>query len=396
MADYEYLNNSGVILPDTSDLLTEVQEEFRAAFGADLIVDPSTPQGVLITAEVLARDSVIRNNAALANQINPDIAGGVFLDAIGGLTEFERDKATRSYVLADVEGVSGTIIPQGSRAKTSAEDIFETTDAVLIGVGGTAQVTFQSVEFGPIPAPIEALNQIVDAILGWETVSNPQSAIVGQLVQSDQSYRALRKLTLAGQGISLVEAQISDLYKVPEVRSLTFRENVTDSTQTIDEVSMVAHSVYACVDGGTDQDIAASLLENKSAGANWNGGVTVNVVEPASGQSYAVKFSRPTVIDIFAEVTVKVNTSLIDPQSAVRNAILQYANGELDGERGLVVGASVSAFEFSGAINRYAPGIYVQDLQIKKSGGTFSNEEIPIKIFEIAKITGSSITVNVV
>ena len=67
--------------------------------------------------------------------------------------------------------------------------------------------------------------------------------------------------------------------------SLTFQENVSASTQTINGISMVGHSIYACVAGGTDTDVAAALLENKSSGCAWNGGTTVNVVEPASGQS---------------------------------------------------------------------------------------------------------------
>lgn len=397
MADqYEYIVSTGVVVPDTAETLLRVQNEFKTAFGSDLVVTPDTPQGVLITAETLARDNVIKNNAALANQINPNIAGGVFLDAICELTALERDLATKSTVSATVSGTPSTLIPAGSRAQTVAGDLFETTGDVTLDGSGNGTASFQSVDFGPIPAAMGALSQITTGVLGWENVSNGAAATLGQNVQSDLSLRQLRKVTLALQGTALPEAIISVLYAVPEVKSLTFRENITASTATIDGVSLVAHSIYACVDGGTDLDVATALLSRKSLGGNWNGGVTVNVTEPASGQVYAVKFARPTLIPIKAQVTVTVNTSLLDPNTVVKQAILDYAAGLLEGEPGFIVGGDVSPFELAGAINREAPGIYVRLLEIAKvSGGSFDTVEIPIAINELATIIGSNITVIV-
>src|ERR1700744_6527208 len=95
---YEYLQQTGVVVPDTSGLLADVQTEYQTVFGSDLIVTPNTPQGVLITAETLARTEVVNNNAALANQINPNVAGGVFLDAILALTGVQRTPASPTLV----------------------------------------------------------------------------------------------------------------------------------------------------------------------------------------------------------------------------------------------------------------------------------------------------------
>lgn len=398
MADaYEYVTLTGVIVPDTSDLLAEVQTEFKSAFGTDLIVTPDTPQGVLITAETLARDAVVRNNAALANQINPNIAGGVFLDAIGALTALERDAATKSVVSATLTGVPATSIPAGVRAKTTGLDLFELTSTVVLDGAGTATGVFQSVEFGPIGCGIGALNQIVDAVLGWETITNPAAGELGRNEQSDQNYRALRKLTLAIQGVALPEAIISALYNTPEVKSLSFRENTAATTQVIDGISMIAHSVYACVDGGTDIDVATALLENKSLGAGWNGAVSVAVVEPVSGQSYVVKFDRPTPIPILIRMNVRVNSILINPVTAAKASILKYANGEMEGERGFVVGGAVSAFELASAVNIDTPGIYVQLLETSDDGGaTWDTAEIPIALNEKATTDDASITVTVV
>lgn len=396
---YDYVKNTGVIVPDTSDLLTEVQTEFKNAFGADLVVTPDTPQGVLITGEVLARSGVTRNNAALANQINPNLSGGTFLDAVCALTGLSRTKATRSTVTATLNGVAGTIIPAGVRAKTVNEDFFESVATVTIGGGGSVNVVFRSVEFGPIGALAGDLNQIVDGVLGWESITNAAAAVVGQEEQSDQSLRQLRKDTLALQGLSLTEAQVSDLYATEGVKSLTFRENIRDVVVVIDGVSMLKHSVYACVAGGTDQDVAASLLENKSGGAQWTNGasaspVSVVLTEPASGQPYTVKFDRPDEIPIQVRATVKNVSSLQNPTEAVKDAIMNYVNGLQEGETGWRVGTPVSCFELSAAVNREAPGVYTQNMETKKVGvGSFSNAEIPIAIWELATLDRSNITV---
>ncbi len=121
MADYNYIVSTGVIVPDTASLRSEVEAEYKSVFGADLPVTPETPQGVLITAEVESRDGMVRNNAELANQINPDIAGGVWLDAIWALTRGKRRGATRSRLSGVVfSGIPGTIIPAGSLASPTA------------------------------------------------------------------------------------------------------------------------------------------------------------------------------------------------------------------------------------------------------------------------------------
>src|ERR1700710_2603675 len=106
---YEYLTQNGVIVADTAALLADTQGEYQSVFGADLVVTPDTPQGVLITAEALARAEVVNNNAALANQINPNIAGGIFLDAIMWLTGMQRTPQTKTLVPEVILfGVEGT------------------------------------------------------------------------------------------------------------------------------------------------------------------------------------------------------------------------------------------------------------------------------------------------
>lgn len=397
MADYQYLDTTGVIVPDTETVLTEVENEFKAALGQDLITTANTPQGVLITAETTARSNVLRNNATVANQINPNLAGGVFLDAIWALTGGQRYDATYSVIPgAQLTGLPGTLIPAGSQASLADGTLFASVSAVTLDRGGLGTVDFQAVKAGPIAANPGTLTQIVSAVLGWDQVTNPTAATVGRAEESDLASRQRRKNTLSLQNVALPLAATSGLYAIPNVKSLQYRENFTKADATIDGIFLLANSVWACVDGGTDAEIAAVLLKSKSLGANWNGAVTVNMPHPATGQTYPVKFDRPTTVAIAARVTVRNGSSLTDVPSAVRQAILDYAAGLLEGEPGFVVGGSVSTFELAGAVNREAPGVYVQKCEISLASViSWSTAEIAIALNQKATIASGAIEVVV-
>lgn len=395
MADYTYLTATGVIIPDTADTLATVEGEWRAALGEELNTDPATPQGRLIAVEVTARDTVLRNNADLANQINPRVSGGTFFDAIWALTGGQR-KAQERTVVQDVAlgGIPNTIIPASVQVLTQDGDPFEILSSVTLDATGNATADFRSVNYGAIAAPAHSF--VFDPqyqVLGWETVDNPTAGILGRATESDVASRLRRRRTLALQGVSMPEAIISRLYDVEGVVSLAVRENVGDSTAVIDGVNMISHSIFVCVDGGSDLDVATAILNPKSGGCGYNGTTTVNVTEPASGQIYAVKFQRPTEVNIQVEVTASPGSSTSDMTTAIRDAIMKYVAGEIDGEDGFVVGVNVSPFEFSGAINIEAPGVFVRKVRISVVGGVLSTDEVPISLLQVPRLNVNNIAV---
>lgn len=401
MADYGFVVETGVIVPDTVVLRAQVEAEWREAFGADIILTANTPQGVLVTMLTLARDNTARNNAALANQINPDVAGGIFLDAIWRLTGGDRVKATQSIVTGvALTGVPGTIIPAGVLLAVGSADgaLFASVGTVQLNGSGLATVDFQAVDAGPVAAPAGDLEFIVSGVLGWETATNPTPAVLGVARESDIAGRRRRRDTLALQSVSMSEATLAavrDQNQCPGVRSAVYRENRTGATVVIDGVSLVEHSIYVCVSGGTDADIAAALLRSKSGGCNWNGTTTVNTTDPASGQVYPVSFQRPEEKQVYIRVTVRQGSEVGDPVTTARNAVLAYVNGELDGEPGLIIGADVSPWEIAGAVNRGAPGLYVTSVTVSLDGITFTSNVIPFDLDEQAQVFEGNIQITV-
>jgi uncharacterized phage protein gp47/JayE len=291
MALYNYITSTGVIIPDTSTLLNDVQTEFTDTFGDDLNLDPETPQGILITGETLARAAVVDNNALLANQINPNLSVGVFLDAICALTGLARTPATFSTVTANLAGVPGTVIDTNSIAALVTGEQFSPVSSIILDSDGNGSGTFQALLPGPITAPAGTLTTIVSGVIGWETVTNPSSGTLGTNIQSDQQLQRLRALTLALQGVSLNEAIISGLYASINaswggVTSLQYRENYTSETLTIDGVTLVANSIYVVITN-SNAILGYTLIQGNLTGTAGTIIPAGSVVADTSSQQYA-------------------------------------------------------------------------------------------------------------
>lgn len=366
MAEYKYISPDGVIVPDTADIKSETQSEWKEIYGQDLDVNDETPQGMMIGQEVAVRSEVVANNAAVANQINPNIAGGVFLDDIWSFTGGKRRPSTYTTVYGVIlTGSPGAIIPSGSRRATTGGDIFELIDTAVIGDNSRVTATFQALEAGPIAAPAGSLTVPVEGYtaIGWETSSNPSDGLQGLSSQSDIQARRERKETLALQGRSIAEAVFSNVRALPQVLSLSFRENVEDTARVIDGINLVAHSVWACVDGGEDIDVATALYGAKTAGANWNGSVAVQVTDPYSNQKTTVKFDRPVAVPVMVRFTLGATGNVSDPSGTIRDAVIAYVNGQTD-EAGFTLGQGVSPFELAAAANLAAPGMFIKKVEV--------------------------------
>lgn len=390
---YKYIDTTGVIIPDTRDIFEEVVGEYRAVFGNDLVVDPETPQGALIAAETKHREQTIRAMAFLANQImNPNQSEGIFLDGIFSWMDTGRRAATRSTIPnVKLGGVPGTIIPEGSRALTDSRDEFVTTRAVILGNDGKANVDFRAVEFGPIEAAPHELTRIAEGVLGWETVDNDNAATVGRSAERDAEARNRRRKILAANTISTNEAIISGLYQLEGVHSLSYYENFTDHDEVVDGVTIKSRSIYVCIEGGVDSEIAAVMKARKTVGAGYSGDVLIQIVDEYSGQTYDVRFDRPDKIDVYTRVTVRQSAG--DVQSIVREAIRAYIDGEIEGEDGPAVGRSISPFEISAAINFFEPSIYVKRVELSTDNQNWSSDELSVAINEIAYMPMSFLTV---
>ena len=398
--NYTYVTSSGLIVPDTSTVLDQVTQDFKNALGQDLDTTPETPQGRLIQLITDYRTNTLAINALNANQINLRYATGRFLDAIGAFFGVERYAATSTRVLATVTGVSNTVIPQGTQAQTTAGDIFYAENNITISSNGTATGYFLSLEKGPIPCEVNTLTMIVNAVLGWETITNSASATIGTDVESDVDFK-LRIQASRNTGISLMSAIKSRLTNIPNVLSSWAYDNYTGDEITYDGIDIPAHSICVVVDGGSNQDIANALYQVKTGGTGYTAisgqSVAVTVTDDNYGVPYTVIFNRPEYVGFKVSITVKSGTyNGSDLASDVKQAIINWSEGLVEGVNGLAIGQNVSPFEISAAVSDQIPEIYVKDCQIALLNGVLGTSELIFTVSQVGQILESNITVTVV
>lgn len=391
MANFVYTDNNGILVADTSDIKSEIQAEMQTALGDDISLEEGTPQGRLIDMETEARSQVAINNAYIANMWNFNQSSGLALDAWGSNFGLERNAAASSRVTATVTGIAGTVISQGSKASTEDGYLFYAENNITIGLGGSSTGTFLSVEKGAIPCAANTLTKIIDGTLGWESITNAAPATLGNTRQSDASFKQDFYNSGLFLGFSLWQDYENALNSVENVISSYIYDNGESTSVTIDTgLTVDAHSLYACVDGGNNTDVAMALLKRKSVGCDWTGSTSVTVQEPVYGNSVTVKFDRPTPIEIYSAITIDTsNSSITDPASVVKQAVADFINK-------LRVGGDVYPFQIAQAINSAASGVMITSLTINKSGGTPATSAITIHLNEVAKVTDlTHITVTV-
>lgn len=252
---------------------------------------------------------------------------------------------------------------------------------------------------GPIGTPWT----IVDGTIGWGSatpiVTSTQTP--GTIQQTDNQLRNYRKNTLANQGRQSVRAIKARLYgDVQGLLSASIRENYTKNAPlTIDGVNFqLPNAIWVCVDGGADADIASALMEAKSCGSAWDAGsgngtsTTVQFVEPASGQTYPVVFTRGSGVRVYCRAYVRQLYSVDNPQTACQDAILAWTSGKHVNEPGLVLGANFSAFGVAGAIAVDVPGMYVRKAEVSTDGVNWV-EEIPMALWQKGVLPRGDITI---
>lgn len=399
---YNYLTPTGVIVPDTSTIKADVQNEYVSRFGPDLLLADDSPQGRLIDVETTARDGVVRLAAELANQINPNISTGIFLKGIAALHGI-KPSAKQFTVLTGVElvGLPSTVIPAGSRIADAGGHYFKSVTQLTIDTSHKVIGDFQAVVPGPYQPALGSVTQIIDGVYGWQSVTSLGTAVPGSFEETDDQLRLARNAKLGLLSKGPVAGIMANILSAANVRWATIRENDSSSSVAKDGVVMSASSTWVCVQGGTDDDIGYAILRSKQTGSPLTQGVNngtpvaFEITDPISGQRYPMLFTRPVPVPVMLRVTVSKGTA-INASVAVPDAAIRYANGEVSGERGFVVGAEVSPFETAAAINLQLPELFIRKVEVAPVGGVFSTDTLPIALWEVATLASGNVTVMVV
>lgn len=300
--------DEGFTSPEETAIRDGVFADINTAFGGNLNPSPSTPQGQLATSFAAVIGAFNDLFVDFTNQVDPAYASGRMQDAIGRIYFLSREGATPTVVTARCYGATGVTITVGALAKATDGTIYQALTSATIPVAGYVDVQFGALTPGPIACPAGSLNMIYRTIPGWDSVENLTDGIPGQEQESTADYEERRALSVAGNAVGILPAVRGAVLGVSGVVDAYVTENNTGSDVVIGSQTVLAHSLYVAVEGGTDEDVALAIWSKKPPGCAYSGSTTVTVEDDNSGYvtppTYSVKFQRAAALAINVVVQI--------------------------------------------------------------------------------------------
>ncbi len=357
--------DKGFIAPPDSLILAGVQADINAAFGGGLNPALETPQGQLASSMAAIIGYVYSQFEYYCTQVDPSYATGRMQDAIARIYFIERLPSTPTVVLATCVGLAGVEIPVGALAQATDGSVYSCIGSGVIPQSGSIDLEFANLVYGPIPCVAGALNSIYRTIPGWDTILNATDGVMGQDVETRQAFEKRRFASVAKNAIGFLPAVLGAVLDVDDALDAFVTENPTAAPIETGGITLAAKSLYACVLGGTDADVAKALWTKKAPGCAYNGNTTVTVVDDNYNDpkpSYQVTFQRPTNLDILFSVVIADNPLVpSDAAEQIQDAIIAAFAGEDGGTRARI-GSKLYASRY------YAPvaaiGSWVQIVSI--------------------------------
>jgi uncharacterized phage protein gp47/JayE len=439
------VTSAGFNAPTLLEIKAEIEADWREEFGANVDLDPNSPDGQIIGIMADREMAVWEGMQATYAAQDPDAATGAAQDAVCAITGTQRDAAQKSTVTLTLTGDASTVIADGSEVSVLiTEDRFVTlADATLVeltaranstaylvgdrrsssgnsyvcvddgvsGVGtgptatsedllvdggvvwkflgvGTAvaDVAAEGKTTGPIAGAARTIRTIETPISGWDGVINLLDAEVGNHVETDDALRMKREAELSAAGSSTVPAITAAVLKVDDVTAcVTFRNDGA----TTDSEGRPPHSVEAVVEGGVDAEIAQAIFENLAAGIRAYGTTTVEVTD-SQGLPWDIGFSRPDELEIWVRVDVVVDelTFPVDGADQIAEAILDDEVNYPIGKNVVAARIGSRAFTVPGVLDTSIVYIGLADPPIAAT-------TIDVDVRERARFSALRIDVNV-
>jgi len=285
--------------------------------------------------------------------------------------------------------------PQGfySYTNTPSLSIFQVGTPIL----------FTSLNAGTFAIPVNTVNQIVSAVIGFNFVNNITNGTQGALAETDAAARA--RYFKSGLYSNATSTPLGIQNAVVQ-QGVTFCK-VIDNKSDFVVNGRPAHSITCIVEGGENQEIAKTLrgvISNSgvAGGIVTDGNTTINYTDPVFGNSYITKIERPTIVYIHVELTIPDQTDgdysfvkTAETISAIQSSVAGYGDANFGIGKDIKRNDIISALTLSTA----GEGITTMTIRLAKTLAPlttpiFSNTNVlTIEEFEKSLFATTRITV---
>jgi uncharacterized phage protein gp47/JayE len=391
------IDANGLVIDRYDEVKEALDADLKTTFGEGIKLDADSVFGqisAIISERISDQNELIE---LVAEIFNPNAAQGVFQSQLVKLNGIDRNESVFSTVSVNVTAnTAGATIPAGSTVSDPAVgEKFAIDTTTVLAPSATSAVSATAVNAGNIEAPSGTLTKIDTPIYGWASVTNPSDASPGASEESDQELRIRRDIAASAGGTSNAGAILTAVKEVDGVDLAQVYENKSSVT---DSRGIPPHSIWAVVRGGTDADIAETLFNKTAAGAGWYGTTTVAYADPSTGQSYDVKFSRPTEKTIYVTYLLQklANYPANGDDLIIANTVA-FFNGEFYLNETLIdpfgLDDDVVASRLYSPANA-VPGHKILEVYIGLTASPTDTDDIPIAADELAGTETAKVVVS--
>ena len=327
---------SSITIPDFATIQQSVQDSFTKSLGSDINFDPSSPTGQLVDLLAADYNSLYQVLQTAFDASRGAYASGKRLDDLAALLNIKRGNGDKTICKdCTLTGMNNTVIPAGSKVKTTTGIIFYTIEDATIS-GNTVGVDCISEDYGAFTVEAGQLTVIVDTLAGWTSVNNPTVAVVGQLEQNDGDLRKdllMRSQNLAfGYGASIL-AVLEGINGVKNVYAYVNYTNTVSGSPW----SSPANSIWIIIDyidRTLDPTIASTILSRIPPITTHNASgkgtqVTENVALGA--ETVAINWNIAVKTPVNFEVIIENQTSFTQQdETDMKNAIINYMEDQME------------------------------------------------------------------
>jgi uncharacterized phage protein gp47/JayE len=268
------------------------------------------------------------------------------LSSIVKINGIARKVPTSSTATVSLVGTAGTVVQNAYISDNlSLNSQWFIVGPVIIPPSGVIDTVAICSTQGAVVAAPNTLTDIITPIPGWQTVTNPSAAVVGQPVETDAQLRRRQTQSTSIPAQTVVSSIQGNLMALPSVVRSKVYENDTFVT---DANGIPARSIACVVDGTDPMAIATSIANTKTPGVPTYGNITENVIDSkgvvnhinyfqlVNYEIYVLCYITPTVgyttqtgLFIFAAIQQYVNN--LDIGNSVLLGDL-YSPANLDGD----------------------------------------------------------------
>ena len=348
----------GLEAESLGDWIQHYENVYRNALGEDTSTDAATAIGRIIREKAMVAVKIDELATWIAAGLNLYQASGRQLTDYATLMGIPFNEGSRSTVTVTATGVASTIIPAGSRIRTAAGAIFETSIDAVIESAGTVDILCRSQQIGPIHAAAGALTEIMDIIAGWDSVTNTEAAVAGIQPESETEWveRYLNRMAIHGQGT--LENIAARVREVDGIRETVVLHNPVSLEVTDRGFTQDANSFSVIISGdGTAADIARAIADTAPPGIPMTGSQTHDL----DGVTYRWTPATLTAIAVTITTRIEIGVFPADGRAQIVAGLLRFIGN-------LRIGQEIDLTRLR-AVTANIPGHIVQTFEVTLQNG---------------------------